>query len=270
VIRSFLVTLGVLALLSASAAALTLDALPGWTTGENLDKAVEVAKKKECPIALLHAPQEGGAEVVMSRVYMKLPCLDGMVKVLVYDAARLPTTFRKVAGQVQAPGEGLPVLYVATPDLKIIGFIEKGGHKKTGGRVAEVAWATWNWIKKSRRDIDAAEKGAQAGRFGTLLKTYRRIQDEQKECVVEVTKTWNVILTKDETKPIYFPELSQKIDGVPSMAEAHLEKAKEAFDKKDWAEARKLLGPMAADKCDLEAWNRAVALQAKVEEEAKK
>ena len=258
-----------LVLFAAPTTALTLDPLPGWVTADDIEKAVEVAKKKGCPIAFLHAPQEGGAEVVMARVYMKLTVLEGMVKVLVYDSKRPPTTFTKVASQVEAPSEGLPLLYIASPDLKILGFIEKGGHKKTGGRVAEVAWGTWKWIKKSKADIEAAEKGMEIGRFGTALKTFRRIAEEQKDFVVEVTKTWNVVLKPEETKPIYFPELSAKLDAVPAAAASYLDKAREAFNKKDYKEAKRLLGPMVADKCELDSWTQASELLAKVDEAIK-
>lgn len=263
--KTGLATCLTLVLLAAPAAALTLDALPGWVTADDIDKAVEVAKKKSCPIAFLHAPQEGTTEVVMARVYMKLPVLDGMVKVLVYDSKRLPTTFTKVASQVDAPSEGMPVLYVATPDLKILGFIQKGGHKKTGGRVAEVAWGTWKWIKKSNADIEAAEKGMELGKFGSALKTFRRIAEEQKDIVVEVTKTWNIVLKPEETKPIYFPEISAKLDAVPAAAASYLEKAREAFNKKDYKEAKRLLGPMVADKCELDSWTQASELLVKVD-----
>ena len=128
--KTGLVTCLTLVLFAGSVAALTLDPLPGWVTADDIDKAVEVAKKKSCPIAFLHAPQEGGPEVVMARVYMKLPVLDWMVKVLVYDSKRLPTTFTKVASQVEARA--------AAAESALEGRIAAAVEGAVGRRLAEI------------------------------------------------------------------------------------------------------------------------------------
>jgi len=255
--RRLVLALAVLAGFSGIASAYTLDPLKGWATAIHLDKAVKAAKKKNVPIVLLYAPQEGGGAVVRARVYMRLPALRGMVRVLVYESSRPPSVFQKVADQVEGPSESLPIMYIATPELKILGFVQSGAHKKTANRVIGHVKRTMTWIKKSRKEIASAEKRAQAGKFGTLLTTLKRINNEDKKAGVLTTSTWNIVLSKDEVDTFYFPEVPGKIEGVPEGARAHLEKVRAAMTAKDYKEARRLVFPMAIDSGDLEALKEA-------------
>lgn len=264
-IRKCILASVTLMFLAGTASALTLEPLRGWTTDMRMDKALALAKKRDCPIVMLYAPQEGGEAVSRARVFMRHPILKSMVRILVYESQKPPRAFRQVAGQVQAPGDGLPRLYITTPDLKILGFVPGGGHKKTLVNVAKIAKKTTRWMKKSIADMKAAEKGAAAGRFGTALKTYRRIIEEDKERAIIAHRTWRIGLSKDEVDHFYFPGMDEKIEALTPMAEARLEKAGTAFENKDYKKAKIFLVPMVRDKCDLEAVKAAAELLKKVE-----
>ncbi|HUV38260.1 MAG TPA: hypothetical protein VMY39_01540 [Planctomycetota bacterium] len=249
-----------LMVLSGPVCGLTLDPLPGWVTAGYLDKAIEFAKKKDVPVVLLYAPQEGGGEVSRARVYMRLEGLGGWARVLVYESARPPAAFQKVAGQVEAPGEGLPVMYFATPELRILGFVQSGAHKKTSYRVIVHVKETMTWLKKSREDIESAENGAKIGKFGTLLSTYQRINNEDKRAGVATTATWNIVIGVDEVDTFYFPELPGKMGEVEAHAESYLQKARTEFGLKNYEAARKMVYPMAKDKGEVTALKAAAEL----------
>lgn len=268
-IRKISWVLAALAVLSGPVWGITLDPLKGWVTSIHLDKAIDHAKKKACPIVFLYARQEGGGDVVRARVYMRLPGLSRMVRVLVYESARPPTVFQQVADQVEKPNEDLPVMYIATPELKILGFVQPGAHKKTANRVITHVKTTMSWIKKSKANIASAEKGAKIGRFGTLLETCKRINAEDKQAAVRTTATWNVGLSKDEVDAFYFPELLDRIDAIEGEAEAYLAKVRAEFELKHYEKARKMVYPMAKDKGELAALTEAAALLKKIDDAMK-
>ncbi|KPL04970.1 MAG: hypothetical protein AMK75_00045 [Planctomycetes bacterium SM23_65] len=273
-VRKWILAVVVLALLAGTVCAWTLVPWRGWVSAVHMDKALEAAKKKSCPIVFLYAEKEAHLveekrRMSLARVWMKLTGLQGMVKVLVYTSRRPPATFEQVAGQVQEPDLTTPRMYFATPELKILGFVLYGAHKKTGNSVALHARKTMIWINESRAEMTKAKEAAEEGRFGTALKTYQRIQAEDKKKAVRTHITWNVVLTENDFDSFYFPEIAGKIEELNEMAEARLQKAKTAYDNKDYKEARKLLAVMVNNKGDLEAVKEATELLEKVEEKVK-
>ncbi|KPJ51620.1 MAG: hypothetical protein AMS16_07675, partial [Planctomycetes bacterium DG_58] len=229
-VRKWILAVVVLALLAGTVCAWTLVPWRGWVSAVHMDKALEAAKKKSCPIVFLYAEKEAHLveekrRMSLARVWMKLTGLQGMVKVLVYTSRRPPATFEQVAGQVQEPDLTTPRMYFATPELKILGFVLYGAHKKTGNSVALHARKTMIWINESRAEMTKAKEAAEEGRFGTALKTYQRIQAEDKKKAVRTHITWNVVLTENDFDSFYFPEIAGKIEELNEMAEARLQKA---------------------------------------------
>ena len=70
-----------------------------------------------------------------------------------------------LAGQVEEPDQMTPRMYLATPDLKVLGFVLYGSHKKTANAVARHTRETMKWVNKSRGDLKKAKGHAEAGRF---------------------------------------------------------------------------------------------------------
>ena len=273
--RKCILPLVVLVALAGTVWAWTLEPFRGWATAVQLDKAVEAAKKSNCPIVFLYSEKEaddpsGKRRMSLARVYMKLTGLGGMMKVLVYTSVRPPSLFQRVANQVQEPDEETPLMYFATPELKILGFVLSGSHKATANKIAGHARNTMIWINKCRAEIKAVEKdAAENGRFGTALETYKRIAVEDKRKAILTHMTWNIVLSMDEVDNFYFPEIGTKIEELTPMAEARLGQARTAFNNKDYKEVVKLLRIMVENKGDLEAVREAVELLAKAEENLK-
>jgi len=116
------------------------------------------------------------------------------------------------------------------------------------------------WIEASRKSIASAEKGAEVGKFGTLMTTLKRINDEDKKKGILTTRTWNIVLSRDEVDTFYFPEVPDKIAEVSGAAQAYLQKVRAAVAAKDYKTARRMVYPMASDKGDLPELTEAKAL----------
>ena len=272
--RRWILAFVVLALLAGPVCASMLVPWRGWVSGVHINKAVETAKKKNCPIVFLYSEKiarfrEEERRMALARAWMRLTGVRGMPRVLVYTSVKPPAAFQQVAGQVQEPGVLTPRMYFATPELKILGFVLYGTNKKTANSVARHAGETMIWINKCRADIKKAKQGAKEGRFGTALKTYKRINAEDKKKAVRTHRTWHIILTTDDFDSFYVPEISERIKELNEMAEARLGKARTAYNNKDYKEARKLLVVMVKEKVGLDAVKEATELLEKVEEKLK-
>jgi hypothetical protein len=241
----------------------SLEPEPGWATGEDMDKAVEVAKQKNTPLVFLYAFRESFSHGT-SRMYMKNKDLGGFIKVLVYVSAKPPSAFQKVARQVQEPDRFVPIMYFASPDLQVLGFVQSDSRSDKVSRHATLARELFAWLTKTNSELKRAEKCAADGRFNAALKIYQKASIEDIKNTVTVSKTWEAVLTEQEAKPLYFPDLPDKINGLETMAQERLAKATEHYDKKEYDEAKKLLEPMVKDKADYEAVKRAAELLEKV------
>ena len=263
----------VLALLAGPVCAMMLVPWRGWVSAVHINKAVEAAKKKNCPIVFLYSEQiarvrEETRRMSIARAWMRLKGVQGMPRVLVYTSVRPPAAFQQVAGQVQERGPLTPRMYFATPELKILGFVRYGTDKRTANSTARHARETMIWINQCRADIKKAKQGATQGRFGTALETYKRINAEDKKKAVRTHRTWN-ILTTDDFDSFYVPEISERINELNEMAKARLGKARTAYNNKDYKEARKLLVVMVGKKGGLDVVKEATELLEKVEEKLK-
>ena len=263
--RKLILAAAALAATAGMAAAATLEPLPGWVGATHIDKAIGAAKKRQCPIVFLIGPREGRG-VLSSRGYMRHPGVKGMVRVLIIRSARPPRAFMTVTSQVEEPDDDIPVLYIATPELRILAFVEAGSNRKAVHGLTRFAKKTMAWIRKSRGEIKSAERAAAAGRFREAVQVYSRIMKQDKQKAVLVHGTWNVAITTNEVNDFYFPGLDTKLEDLGQMSEDRLAKARTAFENKDYVEAKKLLLPMVRDKADLDAVKRAAELLEKVEE----
>jgi hypothetical protein len=240
---------------------------PGWFTSETMDQAIEIAKKKGMPIVILHAKREGfhGA----SHSYMRSKELDGFVKVLVYESGRPPKAFGEIAGQVERPDPWLPVMYFASSDLRILGFVQSDAQVAKVARNAGVAKQLFAWVSKTAADVKRAEKLVADGKLKAAKSIYERVVVEDIKNTVLVNKTWEAVLDEKDAKPIYFPDVPDKLKGLEDIAQQRLQEASAHFDKKEYAEAKKILEPMVRDNADLEAVKKAKDLLQQVLKECK-
>ena len=245
----------------------------GWVTDQHITKAIAYAKKKNRLIAFVYSNREtmkDGARASDARAYMRHRYCKGMVGVLVYLSARPPKDFQKVASQVSEPNEFYPRMYVATPDLRIIAFVQSGSHKKAVTKVLSYAKKAWRWVTKSKKDVEKAKKAVAKGSFGSAVKTYKRIGKEDAAMAIQAHRTWNVVVTEEEVDGFYFPEINSLIQEATAAANARYEKAESAFRDGKYKEARKLLAAMAKTRSELESEQKAVGLLKKVDEAIKK
>ena len=247
----------------------TLKPRPGWVTADHIDQAVAVAKKKNRIVCVLYAFRRGEGHET-ARNYMREKSLRGMVKVLLYVTARAPEPARKIMGQVRRPDAYLPVMYFATPDdLSILGFVQSGTSLANLRRVVALVKKVFAWRHKSSKEVARADKLVEGGRFKAARKIYEDVRDEDLKCAIAVTKTWNIILSKEEADGLYFPDLAGKIDELETKAEERLEQAQEHYDNGKYAKAGEMIEPMVKDAADFEAVEKAAELLEKVKEKLK-
>ncbi|GAF71193.1 unnamed protein product, partial [marine sediment metagenome] len=137
---------------------------------------------------------------------------------------------------------------------------------KTVGQIAGLAKKIFAWRNKTRKAVAKADKLAENGKFKAACKIYEDTVKKDKSYTVIVHRTWDAIVEKDLVDGFYFPDVPDKIDGLDGLAQERLKKAKEHYDKKEYAEAEKLLEPMVRDKFDHEAVKKAGKLLEKVKE----
>lgn len=247
----------------------TLEPRPGWVTADQLNRAIAAAKKKNRIVCVLYAFRESFFHS-RARNYMRHKGLNGMARVLLYVTRRPPQAASKIMDQVERPDRYLPILYFATPDdLAILGFVQSGTNMKTVTGIVALVRKVFSWRNKTKKKVAGADKLVEAGRFKAARKIYEKVVKEDQKYTAAVSRTWNVILSKDEVEARYFADVPQKINALESKARQRLEQAEGHYDKREYAEAEKLLKPMVKDNDDLEAVRRAAELLTKIKEEMK-
>jgi hypothetical protein len=248
---------------TGAAYGLPLEPEEGWVTGAEMDQAVKFAQDKHLPLVFVYDFREGSFHS-SAHSYMRNQSLAGFVKVLVYVSAKPPSAFQKVADQIQEPDSFLPVMYFASPDLQVLGFVQSGARSDKVSLHATLAKQLHVWLTRTSAELNKADKCAADGRFNAALGVYRKAAIEDIKNTVLVSKTWEVILTEQEAKPLYFPDLPERMKKLETLAEERLAKATEHYEKQEYAEAKKLLEPMVKDKADFEAVKKAAELLKKV------
>ena len=266
-----LLAVALLGALAASASAATIEPLAGWAKVDQLDKAIEVAKKKGLPIVFLYAFQESDCPLHngCARSYMREKSLAGMVRVLVYCDQPAPAQVAEVLKQVTPPDNLVPRMYIADPDLRILGFVKYKAGKDLKPIIA-LAKSNMKWLTKSRKSLEKANGLAEDGRYKAACKLYDNIIKNDVKRTVLVHKTWGEEADAETTSGFYFPEAKEKRDGIEKLANDRLEKARTHFLAQEYEKAKELLEPMVADGADFDAVKQAAELLKKVKEAAKK
>ena len=260
------ITLLALLTLQSVLAAATIDPLPGWVKADKLDKVLEYAKAKGRPIAFLHTFKTSDCPICTSdsRKYMREKSLAGTARVILYAEEPLPEAFRTVAKQVKRPDNVIPVVYIATPELEVIGFARSGTNTKDLKQIVALSRKIMTWRKKAAKNISKADALVEGGRFKAATTLYEKVLKLDRKYTRMVHKTWGEKLDKDAVTPKYFAKAAETLAGLEKQAETRLEKATEHFENKAYAEAEKLLTPMVSDGADFEAVRKARELLTKV------
>lgn len=244
----------------------------GWVSGEQTAAAVDQAKRVNMPIVFLYAFSKSRCPKHNSRLrlYLRDKSLRGMVKVVVWCEEPLPRPFSKVAGQVGQDHPIVPRMYVADPQLRILGFIRNNVTGTQLGRIASIARENVAWQARATKAFKKARKRMAAGKFRAASKIYKKAKREDKTFSVLIAQTWGERLPREQAELVFFPELKNAMEEVTRRAQARLDKATELYENRQYAEARKLLEPMVKDKADLEPVREAAELLEKVKEAMKK
>jgi len=251
---------------TSAVSAATIEPLQGWVTVDKLDKALAYARKKNRPVVFMVAfkkstcPLHNGC----ARSYMREKSIAGAVKVLVYAEEPKPAEFLKVSRQVGNEGKFVPRMYVADPGLRILGFVKyKAG--KDLKPIVGLSKKIMSWQKKADKTVAGADKLAAAGKYKAASKLYEKVLAEDRKYARFVHRTWGDDVDKETVAPIYYAGLNEKLEGLPTLADARLAEAEALFEKQEYKAAEKLLSPMVADGADFEAVKKAKALLAKIQ-----
>ncbi|KPL04971.1 MAG: hypothetical protein AMK75_00050 [Planctomycetes bacterium SM23_65] len=270
--RTFASACVVLLLLASWLSAKDIEPRRGWVTGEHAEKAVAYAKKKGMPIVFLYAYSQSSCPKHNARAdtYMRDRSLNGMVRVLVYCDKPRPAAFTKVVSQVGQDGVYVPRMYIADPELRLLGFVRNNVTGTKLARIASLGKRNMAWQGKTVKALKKAEKLAADGKFNAALEIYKLAEKEDKGYGVLIARTWDEQLSAADAEPAFFPELAQKKEELARLAQTRLDQATELYEKQNYAEAKKLLEPMVRDKANLEAVAKATELLKKVREALKK
>ena len=240
----------------------------GWVSGEQTDEAVNQAKRMKMPIVFLYAFNKSSCPKHRSRLrlYLRDKSLRGMARVVVWCEDPRPGPFDKVIGQVGQDGRIVPRMYIADPQLRILGFIRNDVTGTELGRTASLARDNVAWQASAVKAFRKSRKLMAAGKFRAAFKIYRKVEKQDKAFSVLIARTWGEHLPVEDAKLVFFPELKDAVEEVTRRAQARLDKATELYENEKYAEARKLLEPMVKDQADIAPVRAAAELLEKIKE----
>jgi hypothetical protein len=269
---------------------------PGWMGDADYAKALASAKEKGQPLAIFFTygskTKYFGRGKEFGTYVLAQPGLKSMVRVIVF-AEKTPDFLQDFRGKMGDTTGFMPQLYLLDPKGNIAGFAAKGDRALVV-KAIKAANDLATWLKKSDRLLQAAEKSVADARYGTALSTLDQIEREDRKmtaaiaAVVPQNGSAATQPTADLSNPFARPgdDDIKKVDSQPqalppgkyyadaisakrteydAAAAQRLQTAQEAFDRKQFAEAKRLLNPMVEDRANFDVLKRAADLLKKAE-----
>ncbi|MFK7790428.1 MAG: hypothetical protein AB8C95_13160 [Phycisphaeraceae bacterium] len=273
-----ILTLGLAFAISLPTAAGTIEH-DGWLSGEEADKAIELAIEHNVPIAVMRTyrtttcPKCIGAarQMAASKSTKK------MVRVMLYvngdeslksDAAS--KLMRKAHGQVKDPSGWIPDLYFLMPDGRALGFVPYEDSAKTESEAKAVSQMA-AWIKGVDKTLAKADKDADKGRFESALKAVDEIIDQDAK-INHLIRIQVGAIDKKEKMPetpvsLIFPGLKDtKVAEYKALAMSKIDEAKKLIEKEELRDAQRMLKTLSRIPDDFEAKAKAAELMEEVVE----
>lgn len=271
----------------------TFEPQEGWGSADQTEKAIEYAKKKELPLALVYftkssdCPKCIGPQTQIERDRT----LNKMARVMIFDTDPKPSALTEAQRQSASFYTGS--VHILDGDKNLIAVASNASQL---GSATSQATKVIAWKRKVDNRLKTALSQAERGLFDKALDEVAEIEDEDK------TLTNNLIKVLNKQKKENFKEIkeqnpnateesfgikkddeeAEEVPGIffaglmdeyrpkiEELAKAQLEEAKAAFEKEDYIAARRLLAPMVRNECEFDAVKEARELIETVEAEHK-
>jgi hypothetical protein len=277
---------------------------PGWVGADHYSEALALAKKNGQPLAIFFTygspTRYFGRGRQFGTYILSQPGLHSMVRVMVF-AENTPDFLQDIRGKTGDTTGFMPQLYLLDPRGDIAGYAASGDRALVVKSI-KVANDLAIWLKRSDRLLDSADKSASAGRYGAAMHIVEQIEREDRKmtaavaAVVPQQTTSATTQTASGTADIdpfarpgdvgavanvvpkvdpqpqelppgkYFPDLiTTRKAKYEAAAADRLATAQDAFDRKQYTEAKRTVSPMVEDHADFDEIKKAAELLKKIE-----
>lgn len=184
----------------------------GWYGPEEFDKAVEMAKKTNRPLAFLYRGKDSDCPKhnAQCEEWEEAWQLEKFVRVVIYTKGSIPYRFRTLMSQVKKRGEYIPELFLADSNLSLLGYVPYGAEEYEFEKMVNAA------LKKTgptvpKKEIEPSKPLTSEGEAKTLYtlgenyrlnKMYPQAIREYEKLIKEYPNTTWAAKARDQLKKL--------------------------------------------------------------------